>query len=275
MTVRDMAARTIPLHAPYLDRVNQRTWTRPHVLRQFEYASGWLEPGERLSIERVADAVRNEPILDIGVGGGRSAPLLAELSSNYRGIDYLPDMVRIARRRFPTLCFLEMDARRLSFIDQTFRLVSFTYNGIDAVDLDGRLQILREVQRVLLPGGYFVFSALNRRGSAYGERWPDFSVFRAAGASPARQARAIARFAIGGWNWLRSLSLRHNASDAAIGTLSAHNFGLVTMFTSVSEQVRELSDCGLIVQAVIDPDGADVPQERCDASVAPWHYFVA
>src|SRR5579863_10372745 len=110
MTVQEMTARTIPLHAPYLDRVNRRTWTRPRVLRQFEYASGWLEPGERISIERVADKVRGEPILDIGVGGGRSAPLLAEISGNYRGIDYLPDMVEIARRRFPALCFLEMDA---------------------------------------------------------------------------------------------------------------------------------------------------------------------
>ena len=129
-----MASDTIPHRAPYMDRVNRGTWRRRGPLRQFGTASGWLEAGEQVAIEYVAHFVRDTPILDIGVGGGRTAPLLAALSADYRGIDYLAEMVALARRRFPAFRFLEMDARRLSFPDQSFRLVTFSYNGIDSVE---------------------------------------------------------------------------------------------------------------------------------------------
>src|SRR5215813_6147962 len=101
----DMAGDPIPLHKPIFDRVNLRTYRSCRVLRQFAAASGWLEPGERLAIQHVADAVRGGAILDIGVGGGRTAPLMAELSANYRGIDYSDAMLAVARRRFPGFCF--------------------------------------------------------------------------------------------------------------------------------------------------------------------------
>jgi SAM-dependent methyltransferase len=88
-----MAGDTIPYWAPYMDRINRGTWRRRGPLRQFGTASGWLEPGEQVAIEYVAPFVRDTPILDIGVGGGRTAPLLAALSADYRGIDYLAEMV--------------------------------------------------------------------------------------------------------------------------------------------------------------------------------------
>src|ERR1700722_3619282 len=75
----------IPLHAPIFDRINRRTYRRRGVLRQFETASGWIESGERVAIGLVAELVRGAAILDIGVGGGRTAPLMADISANYRG----------------------------------------------------------------------------------------------------------------------------------------------------------------------------------------------
>jgi SAM-dependent methyltransferase len=270
-----MMSDTIPLHAPDFDRINQRTYGRRGVLRQFETASGWLEPGERVAIEHVADAVRDRAILDIGVGGGRTAPLMAELSTNYRGIDYTPAMVEVARRRFPNLCFHEMDARRLTFADDSFSLVTFSYNGIDSVDLGGRLDVLRQVHRVLLPGGYFVFSVLNRQGPAHGEHWPDFRVFRDAGLSPVKLPRALARFAQGGINWLRFRLVAREDADVAIGNVSAHNFGLVTLFTSVGAQLRQLRDCGFAVESIIEPDGRRIAADGSEPTSAPWCHFVA
>ncbi len=269
-----MAGDAVPVCAPYMDRINRGTWRRRGALRQFGTASGWLEPGEQVAIEYVAQFVRDAPILDIGIGGGRTAPLLAELSTDYRGIDYLAEMVEVARRRFPAFSFMEMDARRLSFPDQSFRLVTFTYNGIDSVDLAGRMAILREVHRVLVPGGYFVFSALNREGPAHADRWPDLNVF-GGGFSPARLLRGLVRFLLGGLNWAR---LRHRTRvdrDVAIGNVSAHNFGLVTLFTSVDEQLRQARACGFAVDAIITPDGRNAATESGQYSVAPWHHFVA
>ena len=269
-----MAGDTIPYCAPYMDRINRGTWRRRGALRQFGTASGWLEPGEQAAIEYVAPSVRDTPILDIGVGGGRTAPLLTALSADYRGIDYLAEMVALAHRRFPAFSFLEMDARRLSFPDQSFRLVTFTYNGIDSVDLAGRMAILQEIHRVLIPGGYFVFSALNLDGPARDDHWLDFNVFNIAGLSPVRLLRASARTALGGLNRLRLRFRTRTADDVAIANVSAHNFGLITLFTSVTEQVRQVQECGFEMDAVIDPVGRRVAMGGEPPSDAAWHYFI-
>lgn len=266
---------TIPLRFPLFDRINQRAYRTRSVLRQSETASGWREPGEHVAINHVADAVRGGAILDIGIGGGRTAPLMADISANYRGIDYTPDMVQVARRRFPGLCFHEMDARRMTFADESFDLVTFSYNGIDSVDLAGRLAILRQVRRVLVPGGYFVFSALNRQGSAHGQHWPDFRVLRDAGLSPRRLPRAVGRFAQGGINWLRFRIVTRAGADVAMGTMSAYNFGLVTLFTSVAAQIRQLQQCGLAVEAIIEPDGHRIAPDGSETTRAAWCHFVA
>jgi SAM-dependent methyltransferase len=270
-----MIADIIPLHAPIFDRINRRTYRRRGVLRQFETASGWIESGERVAIGLVAELVRGAAILDIGVGGGRTAPLMADISANYRGIDYTPDMVAVARRRFPALSFHEMDARRMSFANESFQLVAFSYNGIDSVDLAGRLDVLKQVHRVLVPGGYFVFSALNRQGLAHGERWPDFGVFRDAGLSPIRLPRALARFVQGGVNWLRYRLVARADQDLAIGNVSAHNFGLITLFTSVGAQLRQLHECGFAVEAIVEPDGRLIAPDGSEVTSAPWCHYVA
>jgi ubiquinone/menaquinone biosynthesis C-methylase UbiE len=272
---RLMVTVMMPLHVPALDRINRRTFRRRGVLRQFETASDWLEPGEKVAIAAIVEATAGGPILDIGVGGGRTAPLLLEISNDYRGIDYLPEMVETARRRFPSLQFQEMDARELTFADRSFRLVTFSYNGIDSVDMAGRLAILREVHRVLVPGGYFVFSSLNRFGVAHSDRWPDFRVFREVGRSPARIARALVRFVFGGFNWMRFRLLSRTECEVAIGTISAHNFGLITMFMSVKAQIAQLRECGFSVEAVIDPNGTPVTIDTREMAMAPWYYFVA
>lgn len=268
-----MASDTIPHRAPYMDRINRGTWRRRGPLRQFGTASGWLEPGEQVAIEYVAPFVRDTPILDIGVGGGRTAPLLAALSADYRGIDYLAEMVALASRRFPGFSFLEMDARQLCFPNQSFRLVTFSYNGIDSVDLAGRMAILRQTYRVLVPGGYFVFSALNLDGPAHDDHWLDLSAFNRAGLSPLRLLRAYARFALGGLNALRLRFRTRTARDVAIGNVSAHNFGLITLFTSVGEQLRQAQECGFEVDAVIDPAGRRIAIGG-EPSDAAWHYFI-
>jgi SAM-dependent methyltransferase len=269
-----MKPKSVPLPCCELDRVNRRTYRSRGAVRQFAAASGWLEPGERLAIQRVAATSRDAAILDIGIGGGRTTPLLTSISRNYIGVDYTPCMIEIARRRFPGICFQEMDARSLRFADGSFQLVMFSYNGIDSVDPAGRIEILRQVHRVLRPGGYFVFSSLNRDGPAWGASWPDWSVFREAGLSPPRLANAVGKFALGGINRLRT----HPSCigrPAAIGLISAHNFGLLVVFTSLGGQLLQLKECGFQVEAVFEPSGRQVAPDGSEATEAPWCHFVA
>ncbi len=257
------------------DRINQRTYCAKRVVRQFQAATGRLEPGEQAAFALIADHIREGSILDIGVGGGRTAPLMLSLSADYRGIDYCPTMVDVARSRFPHLQFVKMDARRLTFTDNSFDLVAFSYNGIDSVDLAGRLEILQNVHQVLRPNGYFVFSALNRQGSEHGDHWPDLSVFHAVGWSPSRLFHAAGRFVLGGANWLRLHHFAKDEGDVAIGNISAHAFGLVTLFTSLKAQLQQLADAHFQVEAVYEPDGRRIASDGSEATDAPWYHLVA
>ena len=257
------------------DRINLRTYGAKRVARQFRSATGWLEPGEEAAFLAVAGHAKGGAILDIGVGGGRTAPLMLSLSADYLGIDYCPTMVDIARSRFPHLQFVKMDARNLTFADASFDLVAFSYNGIDSVDLPGRLDVLRSVHRVLRPGGCFVFSALNLQGAACADHWPDLGIFRVAGWSLNRQARAAGRFVLGGANWLRLRPFASHGDEIAVGNLSAHDFGLVTLFTSVRAQIQQLTETGFRVTSIFDPLGGPVSPDGTEATTDPWYHFVA
>lgn len=258
-----------------LGLINRNAFQRRGVLRHFRLASGWLEPGERIAVLSVASAVRGAPILDIGVGGGRTAPLLREISADYCGIDFAPAMVAVARRRFPGLDFREMDARRMDFVGRTFALAAFSYNGIDAVDLEGRAAIMHEVHRVLRPGGYFVFSALNRNGREWPPHWPDWGVFRGTGLRPLGLPRAVAKLLLSGVNRLRWSGRRRDDEETAIGSLAAHDFSLVTMFTSPLATQRQLGEAGFTVEAMFDPDGKAIPPADRHDDRSPWYHVVA
>src|ERR1700722_4670516 len=120
-----MAIATLSYPSSDLGLINRKAFQRRGVLRHFRLASGWLEPGERIAGLSGADMIRGAPILDIGVGGGRTAPLMREISPDYRGIDFAPAMVMVARQRFPEFDFREMDARCMDFSDGAFALAAF------------------------------------------------------------------------------------------------------------------------------------------------------
>ena len=258
-----------------LDRINQGAYRQRGARRQFESASGWLEAGEQAAVMWGAREALDAPILDIGVGGGRTTPLMRTVSADYCGIDYLPELVAIARRRFPEADFRVMDARQMDFHNDEFAMAAFSYNGIDSVDMKGRGRILSEVNRVLRPGGCFVFSTLNRNSMARLPHWPDWQVFHGTGLQPARLFRASAKLVAGGINHLRGLPLARDDGESAVANISAHNFALMVVFTSLRAQIRELQDAGFAVEAIFTPGGERIEADRAGDADAPWHHFVA
>ncbi len=259
------------MHAD-MDRVNRRVYASRGALRQYGTAAGWLDAGERAAVMRGASGLNGGPILDIGVGGGRTAPLLHALGGAYTGVDYTPDLVARARQRFPDLDLREMDARRLDFPDASFALVVFSYNGIDSVDLAGRARVLHEVYRVLAPGGAFVFSSLNREGRAYGERpWVREQHWKGLGGLLRLGRRTVMAVV----NRMRHRALFRDEGDIALAPIAVHNFGLVTVFTSMTAQIRQLEAAGFTVEAVLDDASGQPASEQTDHRRAPWFYYVA
>src|SRR5206468_7672141 len=106
-----------------------------------------LQPAERELFNKPLSP--NISILDIGVGGGRTTPYLAELSRHYVGIDYSEEMVRACRSRYPGQRFELCDASNLTeFADKSFDAVIFSFNGIDYLGPEGRSRCFSEVARV-------------------------------------------------------------------------------------------------------------------------------
>jgi len=104
-------------------------------------------------------------ILDIGVGGGRTSPYLAENASRYVGIDYAPEMVQLCRRKYPQWEYCEGSAIDLScFPDESFDVIVMSYNVLDDLVPDAsRWRCLQECHRVLGNKGFLIFSSHNPR----------------------------------------------------------------------------------------------------------------
>jgi len=118
---------------------------------------------EALALSHIADEMGGQPILDLGVGGGRTVQALRNISEDYIGLDYTQDMVSSCRENYPDVEFVHADARDLSrFKDDSFALVVFSSEGLCMVGHNDRLIILAEVQRVLRAGGVMMFSTYNR-----------------------------------------------------------------------------------------------------------------
>jgi SAM-dependent methyltransferase len=111
-------------------------------------------------------------ILDLGCGAGRTT--LALHVDGYRkilGVDLSPAMIRQARmhakRRGLRISFRAGDACKLPFPARSFQGCLFSFNGLMTIpSLALRVAALRDVRRVLVPGGRFVFTTHERLDQA-------------------------------------------------------------------------------------------------------------
>jgi ubiquinone/menaquinone biosynthesis C-methylase UbiE len=100
------------------------------------------------ALERLPDPV--DRALDVGTGTGAGARTIRERfpSAEVVGVDVSRAMLAEARKRSPDVSFVEGDASRLPFGDDSFDLVGHQ-NMIPFPDV---------VARVLRPGGWVIFS---------------------------------------------------------------------------------------------------------------------
>jgi len=126
-----------------------RRWKR----RVVELAGG--ERGEK-SVER--GAWSGKRVLDLCCGTGDIAGLFARRGAAVVGADFTEEMLRVAAGRsggekVSRLQWVRADALRLPFPDKSFDVVSVGYGLRNLADVELGL---REILRVLRPGGKFV-----------------------------------------------------------------------------------------------------------------------
>jgi len=252
---------SIPIAHNELDRINLRTMRAAEVVAEYARQDELLAH-ERVVLDRVADECRNAPILELGVGGGRAVQALLGISRDYLGIDYSPEMVAACQQRFPQVHFALGDARRMpGLADASFKLVVFCCNGISMVGHEDRLAILREVRRVLKPGGILLFTTYNRDcpEAVAGFRWPVF----APSINPLRLAVRGLRFARDAWasmlNRRRFRRHEQRTTHYAIINDACHNHGVMLYYITVDEQRRQLEQLGFEGRSpAFDRDGEPI-----------------
>ena len=120
---------------------------------------------------------RNGAILDIGCGAGRTTFGLYE--AGYRGVtgfDLSNTMIEAARdiaeERGLPVRFDVGDAGSMPYADASFDGALFSFQGFMCIPSgEHRLEALREVRRVLRPGGHFVLTTHDRDASGFVEFW--------------------------------------------------------------------------------------------------------
>jgi SAM-dependent methyltransferase len=263
-----------------LDEVNRTHWQDDDVVGDMGRLIGWSDPGEPRAVGVVASGCRSRPVLDIGIGTGRTTTYLTLLSDDYVGIDYTPAMVESAKARHPGRDLQHGDARDLSaWSDDRFALVMFSFNGLDAVDHDDRAVALREFARVVAPDGYVVYSTHNKLGPVYRET-PWHWARRHAGNRPRwlRIVKAVVlapqRFRERRPVYLAWLRLRGRATDKdtwGLSPLAVHDYRFVVHFISLAAAVAEAAAVRLDVVAVFGNDGRTYAVDDDTSGVDYFH----
>ncbi|MGB3535017.1 MAG: class I SAM-dependent methyltransferase [Microcoleaceae cyanobacterium] len=149
---------------------NRRVYQNNNIVSYYQFLTQ-LQPAEQSIINLLKEQLSTFKMLDMGVGGGRTTQYFAPLVKEYIGIDYSAEMIEVCQQKFmntsPSFSLEVGDARNMSqFSDNYFDFILFSFNGIDYVSHDERLQILQEIQRVGKSGCYVFFSSHNLQSMA-------------------------------------------------------------------------------------------------------------
>jgi ubiquinone/menaquinone biosynthesis C-methylase UbiE len=253
---------------------NYQAYTSPGIVQHYSQLRQ-LQPAERTILNLLRDQWSSMKMLDIGVGGGRTTEHFSGLVQEYVGIDYSPEMISACRKRFPSTShsrvFEVADARDLSrFQDNYFDFILFSFNGIDVISHEDRLQVLKEVSRVGKPGGYFFFSTHNLQGLERELDWRNQITL-----NPVKTYVNLVMFALlRGFN--RSISLQKiKRSNYEVIQDEPHNFRLKQYYIRPQEQINQLKTDFTNVKVYSWKSGLELAtQDYPRANTDMWLYYL-
>jgi SAM-dependent methyltransferase len=207
-------------------------------------------------------------VLDLGVGSGRTTQALLPMAGAYCGCDLAPQMLALARRRFPEASFVLRDIRQLIGIEGApFDFVLSSCNLFGALAHEERMQVLRDVHDLLTPGGMLIFSAHNRRWAGAG-RGPKISL----PSQPYAALRRIVGHAIDMRNYWRMRSFEQRHDDYAMLRDISHRWLGVFYYIDRESQERQLRSIGYDVREVVDRNGQPLAPGADTSRDASLHF---
>lgn len=248
--------------------INARVYHHPGVERHYRNAA--LMQAEAIALLRHQPAFAGKDILDIGVGTGRTSIYLAPLARRYQATDYSPVMVQYMHEHMPDIQVLQADMCRMpELADASFDFVLASNCVFDASGHEDRIETLREIRRVLRPGGLLMFSTHNRN-------WTN-----ALRGPHLRHSRNPVTQVMLGLHWVRSMANRTRlghmqvfTDEYAILNDGAHDFALMHYNIDPDRQRQQLAGQGFDTLEVLDDKG----HARLPGDAAPdcaWLLYVA
>jgi SAM-dependent methyltransferase len=135
--------------------LEKREWSDANVAQS--YARAFARASDMV-VPHIVAAVAGEPgakTLDLCCGHGNVAAGLVRSGARVVGVDFSPAMLALAREAVPEAHFVEGDAMDLDFSEAEFDAVTI---GFGIPHVPDPPTVLREVRRVLRPGGKLAFS---------------------------------------------------------------------------------------------------------------------
>ena len=158
------------------------------ILRDWSYRYQWLYDAiARLAALSVGGEARfrqlalqgltihpETKVLDLCCGSGQATQLLVQYSLDVTGLDASPLSLKRAQQNVPQAHYVEAFAEKIPFADNQFDLVH-TSVALHEMESSQLRQILKEVYRVLRPGG--VFALVDFHAPSNWLFWPGISLF--------------------------------------------------------------------------------------------------
>ncbi|ACK65446.1 Methyltransferase type 11 [Rippkaea orientalis PCC 8801] len=253
---------------------NWKTYTDSNIVKYYSSLSQ-IQPAEETIIKRFQQQLSTMTMLDIGVGGGRTTKYFSNVVKKYIGIDYSPEMIEACKKQFfhanNTILFKVCDARDLSqFEDNSFDFILFSFNGIDYISHNERLQVFQEIRRVGKSGGYFFFSTHNLQGIEQEFNWKKHLSFNPFMTYVNLVMLAFLRF------FNPSISYHQlKSNNYAILKDESHNFRLKTYYIRPHQQIKQLEPYFSHIQVYSWKYGHEITQEtELISNSEMWLYYL-
>ena len=226
-------------------------------------ADGWAErvrTGTDFAREYILDPAHlavlgdlvGKRILDAGCGEGRFARMLSQRGAIVTGIDFSHRMIELAReaeQRGPLgIEYHQADMAELAMFEAGSFDVSVAY--LSVIDVPRYEAALREVARVLKPGGQFVFSLVHPCFCPPDSGWEP----RIPGIVPIRDADRLYR-KVDNYRPARELRFRMWPT-APVETINYHRH--------LSDYAHSCKSAGLLIRDILEPTADEAVTEKID-----------
>lgn len=129
-------------------------WSEPDIVAAYVDKFGPVTDDAGRQMISAHD-LAGKKVLDLCCGQGNLTAMLADAGAEVTGLDFSAEMLGRARQAVPQATLVEADAARMPFEDGTFDAV---FNNFGMMHLPDAAAALKEVARILRPGGTFAMA---------------------------------------------------------------------------------------------------------------------